>query len=351
VKKLAIVPVLVVSLMAGSALAQAPVKPAPAKPGGKAPPVAPAAPVAEPIPPPPPAPAGPPPLSETLTGDAKADYDSGKLLYGDGDYAGSLVKFSSAYDRSKDARLLWNMAACEKNLRHYAKALRLVRQYVKDGDPLLPEQDKAEATDLVKVMEPFTAKLQVTVSEAGAEVTIDDELIGPSPVEPVLVDIGTRKLRVRKDEYEEFAKEVPVGGAAQVSIDVKLVKIVHEGHLVVKASDLATIAIDDRVVGTGTWSGALPSGGHTLKVTAPKMRVYQAEVLIQDKQSRDVAVTLEPEPSKGLPAWAWITGGVVVAGGLGVGGYFLFKQDSKYEGPGGNLSPGVVQASAPIRFR
>ena len=95
----------------------------------------------------------------------------------------------------------------------------------------------------------------------------------------------------------------------------------------------------------------LPSGGHTLKVTAPKFRVYQAEVLIQDKQSRDVAVTLEAEPSKGLPAWAWITGGVVVAGGLAVGGYFIFKKDPTYDGPVGNLQISSVQANAPFRFR
>jgi hypothetical protein len=200
-------------------------------------------------------------------------------------------------------------------------------------------------------MEPFTAKLQVNVDEPGAEVTIDDEVVGKSPVEPVVVDIGTRKLRVHKDEFEDYAKELPVGGAAQVSLDVKLVKIVHEGRLNVKVSNNATIAVDDKVVGTGSWAGSLPSGGHTLKVTAPKMRVYQTEVLIQDKQSRDVAVTLEQEPSKGLPAWAWITGGVVLTGGLAVGGYFVFKQDAKYEGPDGNLSPGVVQANAPIRFR
>jgi hypothetical protein len=348
VRKVALVPALVLLLSAQVALAQP--KPAPAKPGAKpAPAAAPVAPPPAPEPPPPPP--GPPSLSESLTGAAKGDYESGKLLFTDGDYAGSLVKFSSAFEASKDPRLLWNMAACEKNLRHYAKALKLVRQYVADGDKVLTDQDKQEAGELIKVMEPFTAKLKVTVDEPEAEVTIDDEVIGKSPVEPLVVDIGTRKLRVHKDEFEEFTKDLPVGGAAEVSVDVKLVKIVHEGRLVVKASNDATIAIDDKVVGTGTWAGVLPSGGHTLKVTAPKFRVYQAEVLIQDKQSRDVAVTLEAEPSKGLPAWAWIAGGVVVAGGLTVGGYFIFKQDSKYEGPSGNLNPGLVQANAPIRFR
>ena len=95
---------------------------------------------------------------------------SGKVLFTDGDYAGSLVKFSSAFDVSKDPRLLWNMAACEKNLRHYAKALKLVRQYVADGDKVLADQDKQEAGELIKVMEPFTAKLKVTVDEPDAEV-------------------------------------------------------------------------------------------------------------------------------------------------------------------------------------
>ena len=348
-KKVTLVSGLVVLLLAQTAFAQP--KPAPAKPGAK-PPLT-AAPVAPPEPPPPPAPPpGPPPLSDTLTGAAKADYESGKLLYGDGDYAGSLVKFSSAYDASKDARLLWNMAACEKNLRHYSKALKLVRQYKKDGDAVLNDQDKKEADELVKVMEPFTAKLQVNVDEPGSEVTVDDEVLGPSPVEPTIVDIGTRKIRVRKSEFEEYLKEVPVGGAQQVSLDVRMVKIIHEGHLVVKASNNGSIAIDDKVVGTGQWSGALPSGGHTLRVTAEGMRVYQTEVLIQDKQSRDLAVTLEKEPSKGLPLWAWVGGGVVLAGGLAVGGYFVFKQDPKYDGPTGNLNPGVAQANAPgLHFR
>lgn len=348
-RKVTLVSALVITLFAQGALAQT--KPAaPAKPGAK-PAAAAAAPAAAPEPPPPPAPPpGPPPLAESLTGPAKADYDSGKLLFIDGDYAGSLVKFTSAYETSKEPRLLWNMAAAEKNLRHYAKALRLVRQYAKDGDAILSATDKTEAVDLIRNLEPFTSKLKLNVDEPGSEITIDDEVIGPSPIEPVLVDIGTRKLRVHKEGFEDITKDVPVGGAAEVSLDVKMVKIVHEGRLNVNASNGGTIAIDDKVVGTGTWSGVLPSGGHTLKVTAQGMRVYQTEVLIQDKQSRDVAVTLEKEPSKGLPAWAWIAGGVVVAGGLSVGGYFIFKQDAKYEGPPGNLSPGLVQANAPIRF-
>lgn len=310
-----------------------------------------AKPVAPPAPPVSPTPPSPPTLAETLTGEAQADYASGKVLYADGDYANALLKFSSAYDRSKEVQLLWNMAACDKNLRHYARSVRLLRQYLKGGDATLTDADKNEARELVNVMEPFTATLQVNVDEPDAEVSIDDEPIGTSPAAPVLVDIGTRKLRVRKEGFEELVKEVPVGGAAKVTLGVTLVKIVHEGRLSVRASKEATVTLDGHAVGTGAWSGIVKSGGHTLRVTAPKMRVYQTEVLIQDRQSREVSVTLEPEPNKGVPAWAWVAGSVVLAGGLATGGYFLFRGQDKYEGPEGNITPGVVQASAPIRFR
>ena len=81
------------------------------------------------------------------------------------------------------------------------------------------------------------------------------------------------------------------------------------------------------------------------------MRVYQSRGphpgQAVARRRRDARARAE----QGLPAWAWITGGVVLTGGLAAGGYFMFKQDPKYDGPTGNLSPGVVQANAPIRFR
>src|SRR5438045_6826203 len=84
-----------------------------------------------------PAPAAPLPatatLSDSLKGIAKADYAAAKILYEDGDFQSALLKLKSSYEASKDARLLWNMAACEKNLRHYAEVARLVDRYLAEG--------------------------------------------------------------------------------------------------------------------------------------------------------------------------------------------------------------------------
>jgi hypothetical protein len=325
------------------------------------PPAPPAAPVAAPAPPPPPPPSPAPvapatpanpalPLGDALQGPAKEAYESAKLLFGVGDFGAALIKFNAAYDASKDVRLLWNVATCESKLHHYARAVGLVHQYLKQGAGTLPEQDRLDAEQTVRVLEPLTSTVRVTVNEAGAEVYVDDQLVGVTPIEPQLVDIGVHKVRVHKAEFEDSTQDMTVNGGAVVSVDLTLHPIVHEGTVSVHAGPKDAILLDGQPVGAGSWSGNLKSGGHTLRVTAQGMLPYQSEVLVQDGQQRNIEVTLNAEPSKGLPAWVWVVGGVVVAGGLGTGGYFLFKPTSQYNGPQGNLSPGVVYTRAPIHF-
>ena len=96
-----------------------------------------------------------PSLSETLTGEARTDYDAAKLLYENGDFAGAASKFRQAYDRAHEPRLLWNIAVCEKGLRHYARVQKLSQRYLDEGRDLIsPEQTKA-ARDLAEALKPF----------------------------------------------------------------------------------------------------------------------------------------------------------------------------------------------------
>ena len=246
--------------------------------------------------PPPSSPPPPRPLSETLSGDAKADYDAGKLLIGDGDFVGAEVKFRSAYERSNDPRLLWNVAACEKNQRHYARTLALLRQYVGNGGALLTDADRTEAKALVDTIEALTVKLTITVSEAGAGVTVDDDSVGTSPLPaPLVVDIGSRKIVVKKTGFKEFSQTVPIGGSAEAHVDVALLAEVHEGKLSVTTVASGAILIDGQRVGAGHFEDMLKSGGHTLRVEAEGMHPYQSEITIADDENRSVDVPLERE--------------------------------------------------------
>jgi PEGA domain len=242
------------------------------------------------------------PLSQSLTGGAKADFEAAKLLASDGDFAGALVKFGSAYDASKDPRLLWNMAFCQKNLRHYSKVVTTLRRYVQEGGANLSANDKKEAQDLIATIEPFTTRATFHVSEDGAQIFVDDELVATSPATaPIDLDIGERRLHVVKEGFRAFDKALVVGGSAEGKVEVALEREVHEGKLLVDAPAGAAIFIDDKPAGSGRLEQSVPSGGHQLRVTAPGMRPFQTEIVVQDKETRSLNVVLEPESAADKP--------------------------------------------------
>jgi len=241
-------------------------------------------------------------LAQSLTGAAKSAYEAGKVLAADGDFAGALIKFKAALDESKDARVLWNIAFCEKNLRHYSKVIATLQRYQSDGGALLTDKDRKDAQDLITTIEPFTTKMTIHVSEDGAQIFVDDEPVGTSPLaSPVVLDIGERHVKVTKDGFAPYEKTTPVGGSAAVSLDVTMQKVVHQGRIVVNAPAGATIFLDEQQVGIGKVEQVVAAGGHQLRVTAPGMRPFQSEIVVQDNETRSVDVVLEREAEPDKP--------------------------------------------------
>ena len=262
------------------------------------------------------------------------------MLYADGDYAGAALKFQRAYDESKDPRLLWNTAAAEKNLRHYAKVVELVERYVTESGTRLKPEDRAEADALLATVRAFIATVTLDVQPEGAAVFVDDVQVGVSPMRaPVLIDMGERRIRVSKQGYQDFAATQSLQGGAPFSLMVALQPAVHQGRLRVVAGPGETINIDGKPVGSGEWEGVLPSGIHSVTVTAAGKRTYQSNVAIQDDQTQSVRVALESDTpaaskDKGGMTWLWIAGGAVLLRGLGVGAYFAFRPEDKEPVPG-----------------
>lgn len=267
-----------------------------------------------------------PPLSETLSGEAKEDYVAARILFNDGDFAGALVKFKSSYDRAGDPRLLWNMAACEKNLRHYANVLRLLERYEREGGAHMSPGHRAEFTDVLQTVRLLVSRVQIQVEPEGAEIYLDGAHMGTTPLaEPLLVDLGMRKLRIHKDGYKDHVITRNFSDATEVIFRLTLQPELHQGALSVTAGDKDTIRVDGTVVGQGSWQGVLPSGDHTVRVTAPGMRAYDRQIDVEDDRTRNLYVTLEPELSSGTSPLLWVGVGLIAASGVVAGSYFLLR--------------------------
>jgi hypothetical protein len=348
-----------------------------------------------------PKPPKPKTVREELPDAARKDWDAARDLLDTSDFAGALVEYQRAYDLSKNPRVLYNVAVCQKNLRHYARAEATFKQELTDGAGKISAQEEADVKAAIQALDPFVSTVDVTANEAGATLLIDGESVGQSPFDkPVPIDVGPHELRLHKDGFVDAVQTMTIAGGtpakATLNIDPAVKKATvsvtvtgapganvvidgidmgqspfkgeivagrhtfearapgfvtarqttdvvykeplnvaldlsaerHVGRVRIEATPVeATIEIDGKVVGSGVWEGALPSGGHQLVVKKHGYQPYTSEVTVSDDQSRELKATLLEE--KGSNWLAWTIGTVLVVGGGSVAGYFLFQPNNQ----------------------
>lgn len=294
------------------------------------------------------------PLSQTLTGDARAAYESAKLLFEDGDHAGALTKFKRAFELSSDPRLLWNMAVCEKELRHYARSAALVNRYLEDGSKVISAEQRRSATETQTALRAFYSTVQLDGAADGATVLVDGEPVGKIPLsEPLLLDLGIHQLRVELSDYIPFEKSIDVPGGERLQVPIVLTHApVGQNESLPRLSVTSSgerdiIAIDGKVMGSRHWEGVVAVGEHSVRVTAPHKKTYQSQLQLVSGSSRTLQINLEDE-ARGSTVWYWVAGGATVVAGAVVGGYFLFRsKDEPGAHPTGALTTIFLPGSSP----
>ncbi len=282
-------------------------------------------------------------LADSLTGEAKQEYDRAIILYQDSDNTGALAKFARAYELAHDPRLLWNMATCQKGLRHYYKTYVLIEQYLREGSSVLSVETISRAEDTKRLLRDLFSPVTLAIEPATAIVTLDGEVVAPNTLETGL-DLGAHKLHVEAPNFEAFDQLLDVPGKTPVPVRVTLKAIVASSTLQVVAESGATITVDGQRPSRGQWDGNVPPGKHTVVVTEPGKITVKDEVDLSAGSKRSLLVQLK-DASSGVPAWVWIGGGVLLAGAV-VGGYFIFRpKDEAAAPPVGKL--GSISLSFP----
>ena len=255
-------------------------------------------------------------------------------LHHAGDFSGALVKFQSAYEQSKDPRLLWDAAVASKALHHYAKALLFVHRFLDSASPLITPEAAQHAVAFLGAAEPLTAFVEITGSENGAVVSIDGEVVGETPLaQPLRVDIGTHQIVLKKAHFNDWSTSATITTSKPLQLRAALTAIVRQGRFVIRASRGDAIAVDGSVVAVGEWEGLLPAGHHAVRVTARGARPFASDVIVEPDQMQTLDVKLETNGWAGIPTWGWIAGGAVLAVGAATAAYFVFKPSDRTSPP------------------
>ena len=204
------------------------------------------------------APAADAPLSAEVLKEAGERYARGLALYGDGEFLLALVEFERAYQLSNNYKVLFNIGQVRIQLGRYAKAKEALEEYLKAGaSSLSAERTAAVNRDLATLAE-RTATLNVVLSEAGADISLDGKVIATSPLtSPLIVDAGEHNLVLHKAGFYDSARSVTLAGHDHLDLKVDLKPIAFATQ--VKPVDLSPTpgapAKPDRTAMWATWAG------------------------------------------------------------------------------------------------
>jgi hypothetical protein len=125
--------------------------------------------------------------------EAGRHFRRGVDLYGEADYAGALVEFKRAYALAPSSAALYNVGEAEFQMQDYASALKTFRRFLSEFGP--GEGHRAEVERSLDVLRTRVGHIAVTTVPAGADISVDDQPEGKTPLgESVLVSVGRRKV-------------------------------------------------------------------------------------------------------------------------------------------------------------
>ena len=149
----------------------------------------------------------------------------------------------------------------------------------KHGDTL-DAGDKKASEDAIKEMRALLGTVTVRLSPPQATLLVD----GEEPAAGVARDElrlgpGAHRIEARADGFATGAQSVTV--ASGQTQEVRLALVPDKGWVTLQAADARmTIAVDQRIVGAGSWAGMLSPGEHLVQMYGPGGQPYEAQIMV-----------------------------------------------------------------------
>src|SRR5258706_3209992 len=163
------------------------------------------------------------PTSESVRR-AKELFAEGVVGADAGNYEAARVAFQQAYALKPHPSVLHNLGQSELKTGHYLEAARHLATFIRDTSFGTPAERDIAKKALVQA-EAKLSKLVVEVDVDGAEISVDGEPAGRSPMgpDPAYVEPGERLVHVQKEGYPSFDQRqtFEAGRTAQLKVALR----------------------------------------------------------------------------------------------------------------------------------
>ena len=258
------------------------------------------------------------------TAEARAAFQQGVRMLEDARYAEAV----SALERSLAIRevppVLYNLALAYRGTGAYLRAIASFERFLAVAAPR--EALRGDAATIVAELRRSLARVHLVVRGASTDVRVDDRPVSPGDLDDTLpMDPGRHVIEARRAGYRPAQRMVNLAPGATEEVALDAAEAPLPSTLQVEANvPEASIVLDGRERGRGTFEGELPAGTHALEVSAASHSTERRDLELAPGRRERVVITLAQRPSVLTRWWFW-TGAAVVVAGLVVGGVLLFS--------------------------
>jgi hypothetical protein len=261
--------------------------------------------------------------------DAAKHFQRGVTLYNEADYRAALVEFRRAYEIAPNPAVLYNIGEAYYQLQNYAAALVALGRYLTESGQTAAHRRDVEQT--IDTLQTRVGKVAVTTSQPGCDITVDDELIGKTPLdEPVLVSIGRRKITALRDGRVVETRFVDVAAGDTVKVGLSASDAIMRGPASPQSEPPKAPASTTNWVTVG-WYTAGISGG--VAVVAGAVAIFESHSLGNARNSFPATHDTLTSKANLVTVSSYIADGAgiiaLVAGGLTL--KYSLSQSSSHE--------------------
>ena len=205
-----------------------------------------------------------PALAQDATEKARTHFSRGVELYKESDYRAAIIEFQRAYQLAPNYRILYNLAQAQLELLDWAAALQTFERYLAEGGSEVPADRRALAEKEIARLRGRVSDLTVTSAVDGATVSVDDAVVGTTPLaKGVMVSAGRRRVQLSKPGYTTVTRTLDVAGGDRVSVSIDLSKekaITGASAAPARHRDAPVATPKDEGMGAPFWIGVVTTG-------------------------------------------------------------------------------------------
>ncbi len=147
----------------------------------------------------------------------------GVALFKDADFRAALIEFKKAYEIAPNYRVEYNIGQTCLELQDYGCALSAFQKYLAEGGSDVPAARKKEVEKEVTRLSSLVAHVRIVASKEGAEIAVDDVVVGRGPLSaPLLVGAGRHKFSAQLAPFLPATKVVDVASGDDLEVKLDL---------------------------------------------------------------------------------------------------------------------------------